>query len=95
MTTPNYIANLHMLPAHMRGGMQRWIEHGHASMPGSFLSAVLSNDLMEALSRADIENARSLPQYATYLFNYAPWDCYGSPEKFKAWKGLVALEASA
>jgi hypothetical protein len=88
--TPEYIEKLTLLPAHMRGGMQRWIEHGHNSRPSSFLSAVLSNDLMDALGRADDINSHALPAYATYLYNYAPSGCFGSKAKFEAWRGLLA-----
>jgi len=52
---------------------------------GGFLTAVLKNDLMEACGRADDNNISALPAYAGFLYNYAPMECYGSPEKVRAW----------
>lgn len=87
---PDYIAKLGMLPPHMRSGMRRWVELGVNSRPGSFLFAVVSNDLMEACGRADHENAQALPAYAVYLYNYAPSDCYGSRKNAESWQGIFA-----
>jgi hypothetical protein len=52
---------------------------------GDFLMAVFRNDFMEAVSRADDINAVNLKAYMGYLYNVAPGDCWGSPEKVKAW----------
>lgn len=71
------------VPAHMRAGMARYVVLG--VLPGSFLRAVLSNDLMEAGRMADDENRRRLFDYVMFLINYAPSDCYGSPEAMLAW----------
>ena len=71
------------LPEHMRGGMKRYLEHG--IMPGDFLTAVLRNDLMEAMGRADETNLYALPSYGRFLYYYAPRGSYGSPENVKAW----------
>jgi hypothetical protein len=90
-----YLEKLDMLPQHMRRGMQDWIEHGQASYPGGFLSALLSNDLMGALGKADDVNAHALPLYAAYLYNYAPSGCFGSPRAFSEWQGLNAVADAA
>ena len=42
--------NYDSLPPHMHDVMRLYIEHGIE--PGSFLTAVLSNDLMKALGKA-------------------------------------------
>lgn len=63
--------------------IQRYIEHGIA--PGHFLSAVLDNDLREAVGRADDENLANLPAFVGYFYNEAPSQCWGSPEKRRAW----------
>ena len=55
---------------------------------GSFLAAILCNDLMEACRRADATNQRLLFNYCDFLYNYAPPACYGSPEKYAAWINL-------
>lgn len=53
--------------------------------PGSFLQAVLENDLMRALGRADSTNIRCLEAYGRFLYNHAPAGSYGSHEKVNAW----------
>lgn len=73
----------HSLPEHMRDGMRLYIEHG--VQPGSFLRAVLSNDLMGALGRADDVNINALPAYGRFLYNEAPSLCWGSPDVVSAW----------
>ena len=70
------------LPEHMREGMQLYIEHG--VLPGSFLQAVLENDLMGALRNADDINLHRLPDYGRFLYNEMPLAIFGSPEKVKA-----------
>ena len=54
---------------------------------GRFLTAVLENNLSEAVSRADPKNyeATYLRQWTQLLYNYCPGDCWGSPAKVKAW----------
>lgn len=78
------------VPPHMLEGLLRYIEHGIA--PGSFLMAVLQNDLKEACVRADEVNLRSLPAYVTALYNYAPEACWGSPQKVNEWMAVRAQE---
>lgn len=72
-----------LIPGYMQGGLRRYILEG--IQLGSFLTAVLENDLMEAAGRADSVNLTALADYATYLYNYAPQSCHGSPEKVAAW----------
>jgi hypothetical protein len=72
------------IPDRMMGGIRRWIEH--RVPPGDFLMAVLRNDLQEACGRADDENLRNIPAYVAYLYNEAPRECWGSPEKVAIWK---------
>lgn len=71
-----------MIPGHCRESMRLYVEHG--VLPGSFLTAVLCNDFMEACGKADDVN-RHLWDYANFLYNYAPSNCFGSPEAVKAW----------
>lgn len=60
------------------------IEHGCPT--GGFLQAVLSNDLQESFGRADDESRFAIPSLVTFLCNYAPAPCWGSPDKVKAWQ---------
>lgn len=52
---------------------------------GDFLHAVLSNNLMESMSRADEANRRDLFEICSYIYNHTPISCHGSPKKVKAW----------
>jgi hypothetical protein len=74
----------------MMGGLTRYIEEGIP--PGDFLTAVLCNDLMDAIGKADSENIRNLPAYAAYLYNKAPIGSYGSRKAFKAHMARKAAE---
>lgn len=68
------------------GGMQLYIEEG--ILPGHFLSAVLRNDLFEAVGRADSYNLSLIPNIVKWIWNEAPSQCWGSPEKVRAWIDL-------
>lgn len=83
------------LPEHMGGTVRRYIENGIS--PGHFLTAVICNDLREACSRADDENRRLLFEYVGFFYSHAPSDCWGGPEKYKAWMqhgGLDGMRAA-
>ena len=71
------------IPDRMMGGLKRYVEQ--RVLPGDFLTAVLENDLREAVGRADDENMANLPAYVGYCHNEIPSTCWGSPEKVRAW----------
>jgi hypothetical protein len=52
---------------------------------GDFLRAVLSNNLFEACGRADKSSIAALHAIVGFIYNHAPSNCHGSPEKVKAW----------
>jgi hypothetical protein len=52
---------------------------------GSFLTAVLSNDLQQAVTRADPITGRRLRETVLFLHNYAPAPSWGSPAAVTAW----------
>jgi hypothetical protein len=52
---------------------------------GGFLRAVLENDLREACDRADPLSRPVLADLVTYIELILPAECWGSPEKVKAW----------
>lgn len=72
-----------LIPGHMRSGVQLYIEHG--APPGGFLTAVICNDFAGAAGRADDINRSALGDYATFFYNFAPSECWGSAEKMDAW----------
>ena len=53
--------------------------------PGSFLLAVLRNDLRKACGRADYINKGRIFEIVEYCYNEIPSDCWGSPEAVKNW----------
>ena len=63
--------------------LDRYAERG--ILPGGFLTAVLENNLMEAVGRADMQNAVTLKDICTYVYNEMPAQCHGSPAKVDAW----------
>lgn len=71
------------IPAHMRGAFARWVMWGIA--PGQFLTAVISNELAEAATRADDENARRLFEWVRLFYSRSPAASWGSPDAFKHW----------
>jgi hypothetical protein len=71
------------IPERMRGGIERYINHG--IKPGSFLCAVIENNLSEAHKYADEENLQNIPAYIHYFYNECPMTCWGSKEKMEKW----------
>lgn len=67
----------------MHGAVERYIMHGIPG--GSFLNAVLSNDLQGAFARADLENTRAMQGWAQFIYNYLPAASRGSPEQVSEW----------
>lgn len=61
------------------GALERYLNNG--IMPGSFLTAVLENNLSEAFGRADHENEANLKNIVGYVYNNLPSGCWGSREK--------------
>jgi hypothetical protein len=71
------------IPAEIRESLRRYVEEHIAT--GSFLAAVLSNDLFGAVARADDDNAKLIPAIVSYIYNQLPAHCYGSPDKYRKW----------
>jgi hypothetical protein len=77
----------------MREGARLYIEQGIE--PGSFMVAILSNDLMGAFQRADHVNVEFMRHWADWLYNDCPMAARGKPERVENWivnggmKGLM------
>ena len=67
----------------MMGAIERYVQQ--RIKPGDFLTAVIRNDLFEAVGRADDENMANLSAFVAYFYNVAPSSCWGSSEKMHAW----------
>ncbi len=86
MNGPDYA----MLPAHMRGGMRRYIERG--IRPGDFLMAVLRNDFVRALMLAGRKARQRIFDIAEFLYYEAPIACWGNKDAVEEWIKLGGLE---
>ena len=75
--------HIHKLPGGMHEAITAWVLIGRK--PGHFLSALLSNDLMEAFARADDANQQAMKDWVVFLYNYCPGGCFGSSAKFEDW----------
>lgn len=71
------------LPEILREGARLWIEEG--IHPGSFLTAVIENDLTEAFSRADDTNLERMHDIVRWWYNEAPSLCWGNKKKATKW----------
>lgn len=76
------------IPPETMASLMRWISN--ATPIGSFVSAVVSNDLREAFGRADEGNRAAMFEIVSWLYNNAPMECWGSPACLDTWKGLKA-----
>ena len=81
----NYKFLNYEIPERMVASILRYVESG--IRPGSFLRAVICNNLKGAVGQADNENLKNLPAFINYFYNQAPASCWGSYEKMIAWEG--------
>ena len=91
--TKNDESWLHVLPDYMQGGVARYVVCG--IKPGSFLLAVFSLEKEIAARRADTTNISCLTTWFGFVANECPADCFGSPDKVRAWVergGLIGKE---
>jgi hypothetical protein len=77
-------------PVYILDSINRFVEHGLE--PGSFVKAILSNDLVGALNRADTASLRGLQDILGYCQMNIPATCWGSSAKVKNWQGVVQGE---
>jgi len=71
------------MPYLTRRGIDDYVERRRPA--GNFLEAVLSNDLTNAINRADNENRKALVEIVRYCYWEIPHRCWGSPAKYAAW----------
>jgi len=67
----------------MADAVRRYVEKG--IQPGHFLMALLSNDLMDTIGRADDENAAAIKRWAIFVRCELPVGCHGSRSKMTDW----------
>lgn len=72
------------IPDYMQHSLVEYIMTGRPV--GGFLSAVLENDLIAAVNRADEKNAKALVNYIKFLWNHAPNGCFGYTGVTEYWR---------
>lgn len=75
--------NLKELPKHTHHGLRDYVEHG--IKPGSFLVAVLCNNLFEAARLADTENRALLANFPMVINRELPTGSFGNHELVNKW----------
>ena len=75
-----------MLPQNTKERIDCYIRQGVP--PGSFLYAVLSNDLFEAVTRADEYNLQYLENICRYVYDSTPNACHGDLARVQHWLKL-------
>jgi len=71
------------VPVHLHDGLVGYLVHG--CPPGSFLTAVLMNDLVGAIAHADDVSAAHLQPLVRWLYRYAPANAWGSCDTVHLW----------
>ena len=84
--------NYDAIPEHMRDGLRLYINEGIP--PGSFMTALLCNDLRLACQCADSINRYRIFDFVSCFVNEIPMASWGSEEKFSDWishRGIKGL----
>lgn len=71
------------IPEYMWAGFDNYFKNKYR--PGSFLYAVLTNDLYTAATLSDAVNINLIKNYVLFLLNEAPHTQYGSIEIVEKW----------
>ena len=77
--------NKYGIPKQLHGALVRYV--AHRIPPGHFLTALLSNDLLETINRADDLNVALIKPWLMVLYNCEeiPSVCWGSKERVDDW----------
>lgn len=76
-------------PEHIWDGFKRYMLHG--IRPGDFLTALLSNDLLEVFNRGDDEALAGLRVTVQFMYNNCPLGSFGDKECFQYWLDVGGL----
>ena len=74
------------IPSRIKGAIDRYVFDGIP--PGHFLSAVIQNNLFEAINRADADSAKALRNIILYFYNETPGTCWGNPDRMLSWLSM-------
>ena len=79
----SYPRDYNHIPIALKEGLQRYVDDG--CPVGDFLQAVIANDFLMAVGRADMHSLRALPAIACWVYNEMPAPCHGSRAIYKKW----------
>ncbi len=89
---PDFRKNLaDTVPEHLREGLARYVIHG--IIPGSFLQAVIGNDLHGAIRLGDDDSLAGIKSILSFLWNSTPAQCFGDRVRLVQWRGLARESA--
>ncbi len=71
------------IPKLLMEGLTRYVEDRVPT--GSFLRAVLENDLHQACMTGTAASLIHMPALSRFIYNETPEECWGSKEKVEAW----------
>ena len=71
------------VPDHTREALERYFLY--AFEPGSFVKAVLCNDLVSSVARADHFNKPAIAGIVEWIVNNAPEGSWGHEDYYKEW----------
>ena len=83
-------ADWSLVPHHMRGAVKRYVEHGLSG--GSFLDALVRNDLYGAVLHADSTNSANISRIVNFFYLHSPAGCWGTPALVDEWMRNCGLE---
>jgi hypothetical protein len=81
------------LPTRMLPILYGYVVDGR--QPGSFLQAVIENNLNHALMFADAENFAALKSWSQFFYDHTPSQCWGSREIMQAYTQAKEEECNA
>ena len=80
----------HGLPEYMFSGLELYVRRG--VLPGSFLTALLRNDLHGSFRQADPTNSKLIREWVLFLQEHVQAMCWGSRERVREWVYRDGLE---
>jgi len=78
-----YDINYERIPENMREEVRQYIENGIIN--GDFLYSVLTNNFVDTCCFADDINRKHLVDWAYFLYDELPRECWGSNIKILEW----------
>lgn len=92
MNDPNRFSQYDAIPLNIRRSLRDYLTDGID--PGSFLFAVITNDLRQAIGRADRDSLAAIKEIVMFLMNRTPGICHGTSNRFYDWQADPELRAS-